>query len=102
VQHTGRPAKDLQRCLVGDGSAGLRGWRWDFAWQEEFHKFPPQRLLWKWSDKDLRASIELLKNESLKLVRIEVSRPADLETTGLNNFTEPAIKFIVSVLREDL
>jgi hypothetical protein len=58
-------------------------------------------LLWKWSDKDLKASMELLKNGSLKLVRIEVSRPVDLETTGLNRFTEPAIKFIVSVLRED-
>lgn len=101
VEHTGRPVKDLQKCLVGDGSAGLRGWKWDFLWREEFHKFPHQRLLWKWSDKDLKASMELLKNGSLKLVRIEVSRPVDLETTGLNRFTEPAIKFIVSVLRED-
>jgi hypothetical protein len=101
VEHTGRPVKDLQKCLVGDGSAGLRGWQWNFLWQEEFHKFPYQRLLWKWSHKDLKASIELLKKGSLKLVRIEVSRPVDLETTGLNRFIELAIKFIVSVLRED-
>jgi hypothetical protein len=101
VEHTGRPVKDLQKCLVGDGSAGLRGWKWDFSWREELHNFPHQRLLWKWSDKDLKASMDLLKNGSLKLVRIEVSRPVDLETTGLNRFTEPAIKFIVSVLRED-
>ncbi|PMD16009.1 hypothetical protein NA56DRAFT_709392 [Hyaloscypha hepaticicola] len=73
-EHTGRPVKDLQKCLVGDGSAGLRGWKWDFSWQEEFHKFPHQRLLWKWSDKDLKASMELLKNGSLKLVRIESLR----------------------------
>ena len=96
VKHTYRSVKDLQKCLVGDGSAGLRGWKWAFSWREEFHKFPHQRLLWKWSDKDLKASIDVLKNGSLKLVRIEVSRPVDLETTGLNRFTEPAIKFIVS------
>ena len=83
VEHTGRPVKDLQKCLVGDGSAGLRGWKWGFSWREEFHKFPHQRLLWKWSDKDLKASIDVLKNGSLKLVRIEVSRPVDLETTDL-------------------
>ena len=82
--HTGRPVKDLQKCLVGDGSAGLRGWKWEFSWREEFHKFPHQRLPWKRSDKDLKASIDVLKHGSSKLVRIEVSRPVDLEITGLN------------------
>ena len=100
-EQTGRPVKDLQKCLVGDGSAGLRGWKWEFLWREEFRKFPHQRLLWKWSDEDLKASMDVLKNGSLKLVQSEVSRPVDLETTGLNRFTEPAVKFIVSVSRED-
>jgi len=101
VEQTGRHVKDLHKYLVGDGSAGRRGWKWDFSWREAFHKFPHQRSLWKWSDKDLKASMGLLKNGSLKFVRIEVSRPVELEIIGLNRFIEPAIKFIVSVLRED-
>jgi EamA domain-containing membrane protein RarD len=45
--------------------------------------------------------MELLKKGLLKLVRIKVSRPINLEIVGLNRFIEPIIKFIVSVLRED-
>ena len=101
MEKTGNRVNDLPKCLVGDGSAGLKGWKWDFEWFEEFKKFPYQRLLWKWSDKDLIASMEVLKNGSLKLVRNEVSRSVNLQTSGLNHFTEPAVKFIVSVLRYD-
>ncbi|KAE9367845.1 hypothetical protein N431DRAFT_548181 [Stipitochalara longipes BDJ] len=86
LEHTGRPVKDLQKCLVGDGSAGLRGWKWDFSWREEFHKFPHQRLLWKWSDKDLKASIDVLKNGSLKLVRIESLRSSSSSTSCEKTF----------------
>ncbi|KAH7305409.1 hypothetical protein BKA65DRAFT_202346 [Rhexocercosporidium sp. MPI-PUGE-AT-0058] len=82
-ENTGNHVNDLQKCLVGDGSAGLKGWKWDFEWFEEFKKFPYQRLLWKWSDKDLITSMEVLKNGSLKLVQNErsSSSSASSETT---------------------